>query len=94
MGGTDSRFEKRNKGVLTSLNSVGIQFVGGIADGDKFLPEDPYSADQFVFLQNTLGAMGGAIYELEELYPTADGKATDKEKVEGAICRLEIWLYK
>tara|TARA_B110000285_G_scaffold231458_1_gene300242 strand:+ start:223 stop:396 length:174 start_codon:yes stop_codon:yes gene_type:complete len=51
MGCFGSRLDKRTKNACKSLNSVGIQFVGGIADGEVFQAEDKYSADQFVYLQ-------------------------------------------
>ena len=87
MGCFGSRLESRNKGALASFNSVGIQFIGGIADGEEIQAEDKYSADQFVYLQKE----GETIKELVELYPTTEGKATDKEKAEHAAEVIKGW---
>ena len=89
MGCFGSRLDKRNKGALATLNSVGLQFVGGIADGEEIQAEDKYSADQFVYLQKD----GETIKELVELYPTAEGKATDKNSVDMACIGLYAWAY-
>ena len=90
MGCAGSRLDARNKGALASFNSVGIQFIGGIADGEEIQAEDKYSADQFVYLRNFLE--GETIKELVELYPSAEGKATDKEKAEYAAEVIKGWI--
>jgi hypothetical protein len=81
MGCFGSRLDKRNKGALATLNSVGLQFVGGIANGGEIQAEDKYSADQLIYLKKE----GETIKELVELYPTAEGKATDKDRADLAF---------
>ena len=70
------------------MNSVGIQFIGGIADGDKIQAEDKYSVDKFVYVGEWVISDAK---ELVEQFPTADGKATDKDLANKGLFTVYNW---
>jgi len=81
MGCFGSRLDKRASGASESANSVGLQFLGGEgADEWKF------SADRFVEIQGDK--------DLQDLYKTEGGKATDDAAATAAFKETFIFVEK